>query len=52
MGSAPFEAMRRGDLYIGTEHLLLRLLDRDYTAVRVLAQLGCDPAAIRDLLRR
>jgi ATP-dependent Clp protease ATP-binding subunit ClpC len=40
------------DPYIGTEHLLLRLLDRDNTAVRVLAQLGCDPAAIRDLLRR
>ena len=52
MGSAPLEAMRRGDRYIGTEHLLLRLLDQDNTAVRVLAQLGCDPAAIRDLLRR
>jgi ATP-dependent Clp protease ATP-binding subunit ClpC len=52
MGSAPLEAMRRGDRYIGTEHLLLRLLDRDNTAVRVLAQLGCDPAAIRDLLRK
>ena len=38
--------------HVGTEHLLLRLLDRDNTAVRVLAQLGCDPAAIRDLLRR
>ena len=52
MGSAPIEAMRRGDRYIGTEHLLLRLLDQDNTAVRVLAQLGCDPAAIRDQLRR
>ena len=52
MESAPFEAMRRGDPYIGTEHLLLRLLDRDNTAVRVLGHLGCDPAAIRDLLRR
>ena len=50
MRSVPFEAMRRGDPYIGTEHLLLRLLDRDNTAVRVLAQLGCDPAAIRDQL--
>ena len=44
--------MRRGDRYIGTEHLLLRLLDQDNTAGRVLAQLGCDPAPIRDLLRR
>ena len=52
MESVPFEAMRRGDPYIGTEHLLLRLLDRDNTAVRVLGYLGCDPAAIRDLLRR
>jgi len=52
MESAPFEAMRRADRYIGTEHLLLGLLDRDNTAVRVLAQLGCDPAAVRDLLRR
>jgi ATP-dependent Clp protease ATP-binding subunit ClpA len=38
MESVPFEAMRRGDPYIGTEHLL--------------GYLGCDPAAIRDLLRR
>lgn len=52
MESAAFEAMRRGDRYIGTEHLLYRLLDRDDTAVRVLVQLGCDPAVIQDLLRR
>jgi Clp amino terminal domain, pathogenicity island component len=52
MESVAFEAMRRRDPYIGTEHLLLRLVDRDNTAVRVLAQLGCDPAVIRDLLRR
>ena len=45
------EALRRGDGYIGTEHLLLALLDGDNTALRVLAQLGCDPAAIRHLLR-
>ena len=46
------EALRRGDRYIGTEHLLLALLDGDNTAQRMLAQLGCDPAAIRALLRR
>ena len=46
------EALRRGDGYVGTEHLLLALLDGDNTARRMLAQLGCDPAAIRALLRR
>jgi ATP-dependent Clp protease ATP-binding subunit ClpA len=38
--------------HVGTGHLLLGLLDQDNTAVRVLAQLGCGPAAIRDLLRK
>lgn len=45
------EALRRRDKYVGTEHLLLALLEGDNTAVRVLVQLGCDPAVIRDLLR-
>jgi ATP-dependent Clp protease ATP-binding subunit ClpA len=51
MGLALREAMRRRDGYVGTEHLLLALLDEDNTAVRVLVQLGCDPAVIRGLLR-
>jgi ATP-dependent Clp protease ATP-binding subunit ClpC len=51
MRGALLEALRRGDGYVGTEHLLLALLDGDTTALRMLVQLGCDPAAIRELLR-
>jgi len=41
------EARRFGVNYIGTEHILLGLLrEGDSVAVRILAELGCDPARL------
>ena len=49
-GSA-YESMRRGQNYIGTEHLLLATLNEsDCVAVRILDELGVDPSAIREEL--
>ena len=46
-GSA-YESMRYGQGYIGTEHLLLALLNEsDCVAVRMLGELGADPSAIK-----
>ena len=45
------EAMRRRDGSVGSEHILLSLIrDDGGTAVRILQQLGCDPATVRDRL--
>ncbi len=47
-GSA-YESMRYGQGYIGTEHLLLALLNEsDCVAVRMLGELGADPSAIKN----
>jgi ATP-dependent Clp protease ATP-binding subunit ClpC len=46
------EARRMNHLYVGTEHLLLGLVDEgDGAAVRALASLGIAPDAVRDLIR-
>ena len=44
--------MRRlGDNYLGTEHVLLAILDNeDGTAVRILARLGVAPEMLEDRL--
>jgi ATP-dependent Clp protease ATP-binding subunit ClpC len=43
------EALRVNHYYIGTEHLILGLLAEEQgLAVRVLAEAGCDVAAVRD----
>jgi ATP-dependent Clp protease ATP-binding subunit ClpC len=47
------EALELGHDYIGTEHLLLGLLQEgEGVAVRILVSLGATPAAIRDELLR
>jgi hypothetical protein len=40
------EALRLGHNYIGTEHVLLALLDREAEAAGVLTALGADPAGV------
>jgi ATP-dependent Clp protease ATP-binding subunit ClpA len=45
------EALRSRDGSVGSEHILLSLIrDDGGTAVRILRQLGCDPAAVRHRL--
>jgi ATP-dependent Clp protease ATP-binding subunit ClpA len=45
------EADRRGKADVGTEHILLALVEeRDGAAVRILQQLDADPATIRAAL--
>ena len=45
------EALRLGDNYIGTEHVLLGILrNEDGTAVRILDGLGVSPAALEERL--
>ena len=49
-GSA-YESMRHGQNYIGTEHLLLAVLNEgDCVAVKILEELGTDTAALREEL--
>jgi ATP-dependent Clp protease ATP-binding subunit ClpC len=45
------EARRYGHSYLGTEHLLLGLLEvRDGAATRILADLGADPTSVRSAI--
>ncbi len=47
--SSAMEAMRAGQNYIGTEHLLLALLsERDAVAVKLLQELGASPAELKN----
>jgi len=44
-------SVRLGDNYLGTEHILLAILDyEDGTAIRILARLGVSPEMLKDQL--
>ncbi len=50
---AYLEARNMGQNYIGTEHLLMGLLrEGDSVAVRILAELGCDPRELYERIQQ
>ncbi|HEX3027361.1 MAG TPA: ATP-dependent Clp protease ATP-binding subunit [Clostridia bacterium] len=50
---AYLESRNLGNNYVGTEHLLMGLLrEGDSVAVRILAELGCDPRALYEEIVR